>query len=87
MQQAVNTVINNKLWGLSSIEITEQIPSDRELEILLLLTQGLRDRDIAKKLIISESTVKFHINNLLKKLKVKTRYQLLHQAMVIGWLN
>ncbi len=87
LQEAVNTVINNKLWGLSSIEITEQIPSDRELEILLLLTQGLRDRDIAKKLIISESTVKFHINNLLKKLKVKTRYQLLHQAMVIGWLN
>jgi DNA-binding NarL/FixJ family response regulator len=39
--------------------------------------QGHRDRDIAHHLIISESTVKFHINNILKKLKAQTRYQAL----------
>ncbi|MBD1907627.1 response regulator transcription factor [Trichocoleus sp. FACHB-6] len=33
-----------------------------------------RDRDITNRLMISESTVKFHINNILKKLKTQTRY-------------
>jgi len=83
LKQAVKTVISGQVWGLSS----EELPSERELEILLLLTEGLRDREIAKQLIISESTVKFHINNLLKKLKVKTRYQAVHQAIKKGWLD
>ncbi|NUN63907.1 GAF domain-containing protein [Pseudanabaena biceps] len=60
--------------------------SERELEMMQLLTQGLRDRDIAKQLIISESTVKFHINNILTKLKARTRFQALHIAIINGWL-
>lgn len=60
--------------------------SERELEILRLLGQGLRDRDIAQQLIISESTVKFHLNNVMTKLKARTRYQALYQAMRDGWL-
>jgi DNA-binding CsgD family transcriptional regulator len=66
---------------------TEDQPlSDREREILLLLGQGLRDRDIADRLVISESTVKFHLNNVLAKLKARTRYQAIYQAMKQGWL-
>lgn len=42
------------------------------------------DRDIADRLIISESTVKFHMNNVLKKLKAQTRYQPIHQAIING---
>jgi len=60
--------------------------SERELEMMQLLTQGLRDRDIAQHLIISESTVKFHINNILTKLKARTRFQALHLAIVNGWI-
>lgn len=60
--------------------------SERELEILKLLGEGLRDRDIAQRLIISESTVKFHLNNVITKLKARTRYQALYQAMRDGWL-
>jgi DNA-binding CsgD family transcriptional regulator len=60
--------------------------SERELEILRLLGQGLRDRDIAQQLIISESTVKFHLNNVMTKLKARTRYQALYQAVKDGWL-
>jgi DNA-binding CsgD family transcriptional regulator len=45
---------------------------------------ALRDRDIADRLIISESTVKFHMNNVLKKLKAQTRYQAIHHAIVNG---
>ena len=58
-----------------------------ESEMIKLLTQGLRDRDIAQQLIISESAVKFHINNILPKLKARTRFQSLNLAIVNGWLH
>jgi DNA-binding CsgD family transcriptional regulator len=61
--------------------------SDREQEILTLLSQGLRDREVAAHLIISESTVKFHINNAVKKLKAHTRFQALYQVMANGWIE
>ncbi len=61
--------------------------SEREQEILTLLAQGLRDRDVAAHLIISESTVKFHINNAVKKLKSQTRFQALYQVMAKGWIE
>ena len=55
--------------------------------MMTLLAQGLRDRDIANHLVISESTVKFHINNILTKLKARTRYQALHRVIVNGWIH
>jgi DNA-binding CsgD family transcriptional regulator len=58
--------------------------SEREVEVMTLLAQGLRDRDIAQKLFISESTVKFHINNSLSKLQAKNRYQGVYQAAIQG---
>lgn len=61
--------------------------SEREREMLLLLAEGLRDRDIANHLHISERTVKFHINNAIAKLKAQTRYQALYRAIVRGWLD
>lgn len=61
-------------------------PSEREREIMTLLAQGLRDRDIAHRLYISESTVKFHINNSLAKLRAKNRYQAVYQSAVQGWI-
>lgn len=58
--------------------------SEREWEVMTLLAQGMRDRDIARKLYISESTVKFHINNSLTKLNAKNRYQGVYQAAIQG---
>jgi DNA-binding CsgD family transcriptional regulator len=86
LRLALETVINGGYWGIEP-DAKEQLLSERELEIMALLAQGLRDRDIADRLIISESTVKFHMNNVLKKLKAQTRYQALHQAIVNGWIH
>lgn len=58
--------------------------SEREVEVMTLLARGLRDREIAQKLYISESTVKFHINNSLTKLNAKNRYQGVYQAAIQG---
>ncbi|MDP4502218.1 helix-turn-helix transcriptional regulator [Nonomuraea turcica] len=45
----------------------------RELEVLERLARGLRNRQIAEELLISEHTVKFHVANILDKLGVGTR--------------
>ena len=47
----------------------------RELEVLERIAQGQRNRSIADELHISESTVKFHVANILTKLDVTTRTQ------------
>ncbi|GHE93510.1 helix-turn-helix transcriptional regulator [Streptomyces fumanus] len=46
---------------------------EREVEVLALLARGHRNRAIARELHISESTVKFHVANILAKLGVTTR--------------
>lgn len=60
--------------------------SDREQEIMQLLSQGFRDRNIAQQLHISESTVRFHVNNTLTKLKAKNRYQAVYEATSRHWI-
>lgn len=47
--------------------------SPRELEVLGLMAQGGRNREIAKALFIAESTVKVHVRHILEKLGVRTR--------------
>lgn len=61
--------------------------SERENEVMQLLAQGYRDRDIAEKLYISERTVKFHAKNMLEKLGVRTRIQAVFEATQKGWLH
>ena len=61
--------------------------SHREQEIIQCLARGMRDREIAKKLFISDRTVKFHINNAVTKLDAKTRIQAVHQAYSQGLLT
>jgi len=51
------------------------ILSDRELEVLRLIAKGLLNKEIAKTLYISEKTVKNHVSNIFKKLKVSDRTQ------------
>ncbi|WP_338471763.1 response regulator transcription factor [Niallia sp. XMNu-256] len=47
----------------------------REMEILLLMTQGKSNQDIADELFISLKTVKTHVSNILSKLQVQDRTQ------------
>jgi len=49
--------------------------TDREMEVLGLVAQGLNNRDIAKQLYISENTVKNHIRNILEKLHLHSRME------------
>ncbi len=49
--------------------------TQRELEVLQLVAQGLGNREIARRLFISENTVKNHIRNILEKLQLHSRME------------
>ena len=55
--------------------------SDRESEILDLVAQGLRNKEIATRLSIAEKTVKNHVSNILKALQVNSRTEAAMKAV------
>ena len=61
--------------------------SKRQKQLILMLDQGLSNRDIADKLEISEHTVKVHFWRLFRRLGVNSRTQALHFARTNGWLG
>lgn len=56
----------------------------RERDILKLITQGMTNKAIARKLSITESTVKVHVKHLLKKMKLKSRVEAAVWALQSG---
>ena len=53
----------------------------REREVLALMVEGLSNPDIAKRLVMSRSTVKFHVSNILSKLGVASRTEAVSLAL------
>ena len=66
-------VINREGYGLSS----------REEEVLSLISQGLRNQEIADKMFISLSTVKTHTKNIFEKLDVRNRIEAAKKIQVL----
>jgi DNA-binding CsgD family transcriptional regulator/tetratricopeptide (TPR) repeat protein len=61
--------------------------TNRELEVLPLLAEGLRNADIAKRLVLSQKTVDHHVSAILRKLGVSTRGQAGAAAGRLGLLT
>jgi len=61
--------------------------SPREREILALIADGLTDREIAEELFISLNTAKTHLKNILVKLQVKSRAQIVAYGARAGLLD
>jgi DNA-binding NarL/FixJ family response regulator len=64
-------------FSIQKADISNNKLSEREKEVLQLVSQGLGNRDIGKTLYISESTVKNHLRNILDKLHLQNRMQLI----------
>jgi LuxR family maltose regulon positive regulatory protein len=58
--------------------------SDREQEILVFLANGVSNKEMAKRLFVSENTVKFHLKNIYSKLAVGSRLQAINAARLLG---
>lgn len=58
--------------------------TDREVEVLSLVTTGLRNKEIAATLGITENTAKFHLKNILEKLHAESRVELATRALREG---
>jgi DNA-binding NarL/FixJ family response regulator len=58
----------------------------RELEIVRLLARGLTNREIGRAALISDSTVKFHVRGIMRKLAVHHRTEVVYAATKLGIL-
>jgi DNA-binding NarL/FixJ family response regulator len=67
--------------------LPEEELTPREREVLQLITQGLRNREIAERLVLSEKTVGNHISNIFAKLQVNDRSQAILHALRRGLVH
>lgn len=69
------------------LPVESQLPdglTPREAEVLVLIAEGMSNQEIARRLHISQATVKSHINNLFAKAGVRDRAQAVRYAYVRG---
>ncbi|HEX5689637.1 MAG TPA: response regulator transcription factor [Roseiflexaceae bacterium] len=81
--RSATLVMNN----LSSAPDTRTPPAsltERELEVIRLLAQGHSNRAIGEQIAISESTVKFHVRNIMRKLGANHRTEIVYTAGKLG---
>ena len=60
--------------------------SERELEVLRLLVEGMSNREIAERMVVAVGTVKTHIHNIYGKLSAQNRAQAIARARELGLL-
>jgi len=58
--------------------------SPREVEVLTLLGEGLANKAIAKRLFVSENTIKYHVRNILQKFGAQNRTEAVAHAIRVG---
>src|SRR5262249_55439222 len=85
MGDAVRSTAEPKMVKIAeqTHQVSSQLLSKREIEILQLLTQGASNSDLAQKLVIAVGTVKRHLSNIFLKLEVKSRTQAIARATTL----
>ncbi len=72
---------------LSTVKVVDDNLTPREHEVLVLLAEGLSNKQIAAKLTISEHTAKFHVNSILMKMDAQKRVEAVVRAARRGLIN
>ncbi len=88
MQLAITTVLSGEIWAPPGIEMNAEQDSEAEalarrlttltpqqVRVLMMLREGLLNKQIAYQLGVSEATVKAHVSAILQKLQVDSRTQ------------
>jgi DNA-binding NarL/FixJ family response regulator len=76
----------SRLREEKSRRLLDDILTEREQEVLEQLAVGASNKDIAATLVISGNTVNFHVKNILSKLHLKNRGQVIAWAMAHGYV-
>lgn len=84
--------MKRKQQSSSTMQTSEEVQlafdiSNREIDVLIGIAEGLSNQQIADKLFLSESTIKTHSSNLFVKLNVKRRTQAIQIARELGLLD
>jgi len=72
--------------GLGSTRGQQEHLTDRELDVIRAVAKGLSNKQIAHEIFVSESTVKFHLQNASRKLNAHRRAEIVHRATAAGLL-
>lgn len=75
--------VSTKLQGRKPLELL----TEREMEVLRLVTRGLSNKDIAEELCLSIRTVQGHLANIFNKLRVSSRTEAVVHALREGWVT
>jgi NarL family two-component system response regulator LiaR len=87
LRKVMEAAMGPRAGGSTARPPAASLPEDlteRELEVVVLVAQGLSNREIAETFVISEKTVKTHIGHILAKLGLKDRTQLAIYALKNG---
>jgi DNA-binding NarL/FixJ family response regulator len=79
-KQSVARAMDRMVRRENELQRLTALLTPRELEIVRLAAEGLRNKEIAERLTITEGTVKIHLHNIYEKLGVTGRPQLIHYA-------
>jgi DNA-binding NarL/FixJ family response regulator len=90
-QALLDPVVQSRLVAAASagarpappVELPDEL-TPREGEVLALIARGLSNREIAETLVVSETTVKTHINHVFSKIGARDRAQAVHYAYTHG---
>jgi len=84
---ALRGVAEGREQGVESPPVLHEAPTAREIQVLRLVQEGLKNRAIAERLQTSERTVQFHLTNVFAKLNAASRTEAVHLARKYGWLD
>jgi NarL family two-component system response regulator LiaR len=85
MSSDIANKLMRELQRTSDLPPTEEPLTEREMDVLKLVAQGLTNQEIAEKLVIGEGTVRTHVSNILSKLHLANRTQAALYALREGY--
>ncbi len=79
-KRSVSLALEKLLKREAATSQIAKVLTSREIEIVRMVAEGLRNKVIAERLYVSEGTIKVHLHNIFEKLKVNSRLQLARYA-------
>jgi two-component system nitrate/nitrite response regulator NarP len=83
--EVASRALNSALWQSPTPRAADQLTS-RELDVARLVARGMRNKEVARQLSITEGTVKMYLHNIYEKLNLGSRVELANLAREQGLL-